>query len=77
MTHVSLNSSVQAQGAATVVYCATAKELNKVGGHYFNNCSVCMPSEEAKNPETAAELWQLSERLVRQITSNEVPVVNL
>jgi len=66
-----------AQGAATVVYCATAKELNRVGGHYFNNCGVCAPSEEAKNPETAAKLWQLSQRLVRQITSNEAPIVGL
>ena len=48
-----------------------------MGGHYFNNCSVCAPSEEAKNPETAAMLWQLSEQLVRQITSNEAPVVDL
>ena len=67
----------QAQGAATVVYCATSRELNRVGGHYFNNCSVCLPSEEAKNPDIAATLWQLSEQLVRQITSNEEPVVNL
>ena len=67
----------QAQGAATVVYCATSRELNRVGGHYFNNCSVCMPSEEAKNQDTAAKLWQLSEQLVRQITSNEQSVVNL
>ena len=48
-----------------------------MGGHYFNNCSVCLPSEESKNPDTAAKLWQLSEQLVRQITSNEEPVVNL
>lgn len=67
----------QEQGAATVVYCATAKELDKVGGHYFNNCCACKPSEEAKNPETAANLWKLSERLVRQITLNETQVVDL
>ena len=48
-----------------------------MGGHYFNNCSVCLPSKESKNPDTAAKLWQLSEQLVRQITSNEEPVVNL
>ncbi|XP_068722141.1 WW domain-containing oxidoreductase-like isoform X1 [Montipora capricornis] len=62
-----------AQGAATVVYCATSKELNRVGGHYFNNCSVCDPSEEARNTDTAAKLWQLSEQLVRQITNNQEP----
>ncbi|PFX23015.1 WW domain-containing oxidoreductase [Stylophora pistillata] len=67
----------QAQGAATVVYCATSKELNKVGGHYFNNCNVCKPSDEAKNPETAAKLWKLSERLVRQIMLNDTQVVDL
>ena len=72
-----LPSFFQAQGAATVVYCVTSKELNKVGGHYFNNCSVCKPSDEAKNPETAAKLWKLSERLVRQITLNDSQVVDL
>lgn len=66
-------AKTSAQGAATVVYCATSKELNRVGGHYFNNCGVCEPSEEAKNPETAAKLWQLSEQLVRQITANQEP----
>ncbi|KAJ7365014.1 hypothetical protein OS493_007653 [Desmophyllum pertusum] len=53
------------------------KSLIKVGGHYFNNCCTCKPSEEAKNPETAAELWKLSKRLVRQITLNETQVVDL
>ena len=66
----------EAQGAATVVYCATSKELNRVGGHYFNNCSVCRPSEEATNPDTAAKLWQMSEQFVRQIAANQDPVKN-
>ncbi|XP_029204714.2 WW domain-containing oxidoreductase-like isoform X2 [Acropora millepora] len=63
-----------AQGAATVVYCATSKELDKVGGHYFNNCSVCEPSQEARNTDKASKLWQLSEEIVRQITANQEPL---
>ena len=51
-----------------MVYCATAKELRGVGGHYFNNCGVCDPSKEAKNPDTAAQLWKLSEQLIREIS---------
>ena len=57
-----------------MVYCATSKELDNVGGHYFNNCSVCEPSKEARNTEKASKLWQLSEEMVRQITANQDPL---
>ncbi|GAB0195486.1 WW domain-containing oxidoreductase [Grus japonensis] len=54
------------QGAATTVYCATAAELEGLGGMYFNNCCRCLPSQEAQGEATAAALWELSERLIQE-----------
>uniref|UniRef100_F7EAG2 WW domain containing oxidoreductase n=1 Tax=Ornithorhynchus anatinus TaxID=9258 RepID=F7EAG2_ORNAN len=50
----------QQQGAATTLYCATAPELEGLGGMYFNNCCRCLPSQEAQNEMTARALWELS-----------------
>lgn len=59
-------SQFQQQGAATTVYCATAAELEGLGGMYFNNCCRCLPSQEAQGEATAAALWELSERLIQE-----------
>ncbi|XP_075366974.1 WW domain-containing oxidoreductase isoform X2 [Mycteria americana] len=59
-------SLFQQQGAATTVYCATAAELEGLGGMYFNNCCRCLPSQEAQGEATAAALWELSERLIQE-----------
>ncbi|XP_042733150.1 WW domain-containing oxidoreductase isoform X1 [Lagopus leucura] len=61
------------QGAATTVYCATAAELEGLGGMYFNNCCRCLPSAEARNELTAAALWELSERLIREQLGRRSP----
>uniref|UniRef100_A0A7M4EDJ4 WW domain containing oxidoreductase n=1 Tax=Crocodylus porosus TaxID=8502 RepID=A0A7M4EDJ4_CROPO len=60
------NTALKQQGAATTVYCATAPELEGLGGLYFNNCCRCLPSQEAQNEVTAAALWELSERLIQE-----------
>ncbi|RMG15285.1 MAG: SDR family oxidoreductase [Planctomycetota bacterium] len=52
------------QGAATSVYCATAPEVEEHGGGYFRDCAPCLPSSEARDPEVARRLWELSEDLV-------------
>ncbi|KAM7396579.1 hypothetical protein PAMP_019612 [Pampus punctatissimus] len=54
------------QGAATTVYCAVAPELEGLGGMYFNNCFRCLPSIQAQDQNSAASLWELSERLVAE-----------
>nr|XP_033798019.1 WW domain-containing oxidoreductase isoform X3 [Geotrypetes seraphini] len=54
------------QGAATTIYCATAPELEGLGGMYFNNCCRCSPSQQAQSEVTAVALWELSERLVQE-----------
>ncbi|XP_038069483.1 WW domain-containing oxidoreductase-like [Patiria miniata] len=54
------------QGAATTVYCATARELEGHGGMYFNHCQLCEASEEANNEDLATALWQLSDSLIKE-----------
>jgi NAD(P)-dependent dehydrogenase (short-subunit alcohol dehydrogenase family) len=48
------------QGAQTSLYCATAPELAKVSGRYYDDCAEKEPSKVA-TPELAADLWQKSE----------------
>ncbi|PWY96128.1 short-chain dehydrogenase [Aspergillus sclerotioniger CBS 115572] len=64
------------QGAATIVWAATAKELEGRGGVYLDNCSVAeewVPTESgwgsgyaswAFSPEKEARLWDVSLELV-------------
>ncbi|KAL6474408.1 hypothetical protein MHYP_G00179690 [Metynnis hypsauchen] len=62
------------QGAATTVYCAVAPELEGLGGMYFNNCFRCLPSPQAQDLSTALSLWELSERLIQERSTNPQPV---
>jgi len=65
-----------AQGAATSVYVATSPRLTGVAGRYFENCQEDTPDDPtaagtdaagvaayALDPEAAARLWAISERL--------------
>ena len=61
----------QQQAAATSVYCAVARELQGIGGHYFNNCFQCEPSKEATNEKTMKALWDISTKLVSQSTDGD------
>ena len=56
--------SFQQQGAATTVYCATARELEGVGGMYFNNCFQCSPHPSAMDTDLSKALWDLSDFMV-------------
>ncbi|XP_018058913.1 PREDICTED: WW domain-containing oxidoreductase-like isoform X2 [Atta colombica] len=49
------------QAASTVIFCATAPELEGVTGSYFNNCCHCQPSNAALDSALAAQLWTLSQ----------------
>jgi WW domain-containing oxidoreductase len=55
------------QGAATTVYCATAPELTGLTGIYFNNCYICEPSKLSQKENLAKELWDISEKLIKEI----------
>jgi NAD(P)-dependent dehydrogenase (short-subunit alcohol dehydrogenase family) len=53
------------QGAATTVWAATAPELESQGGTYLADCQVTDEHAPwARDPESAARLWALSETLV-------------
>jgi len=51
-------------GASTSVWAATSTELEGIGGVYLADCSVTAAMPYAVDPEAAARLWELSERLV-------------
>ncbi|MFT3923820.1 MAG: hypothetical protein QM778_14905 [Myxococcales bacterium] len=53
------------QGAATTVYCATAPELERVGGRYYVDCHEGKASQGGRDVEAATRLWQMSSERVR------------
>lgn len=63
------------QGAATTCYAATAEELSGKGGVYLEDCHVAEVDDNDPNggvrsyavdPDTAEQLWSLSEQMVGQ-----------
>lgn len=58
---------LQQQAASTTVYCATATELTGISGQYYNNCYFCTPSKASQNEEMASSLFDISEKLIKQI----------
>lgn len=60
------------QAASTVVFCATAPELEGVTGGYFNNCYRCQPSNSTLNLALAAQLWTLSQDMITDILKRNV-----
>jgi NAD(P)-dependent dehydrogenase (short-subunit alcohol dehydrogenase family) len=63
-----------AQGAATAIWAATSPDLLHLGGAYCEDCQLAEPAAagniatgvhpHARDPEAAAKLWEVSERLV-------------
>ena len=51
------------QGAQTVVYLATASEVEGISGKYFGDCKIEEIKEHAMDNETAKKLWQVSGKL--------------
>ncbi|XP_076339672.1 WW domain-containing oxidoreductase [Tachypleus tridentatus] len=64
------------QAAATSVYCATAPELDDVGGMYFNNCCRCQPSKSADDADFAKELWTLSDNMIRVVLQKTISCID-
>lgn len=54
-----------ARGADTVLWAATAPELDGVSGHYFADRAPLTPSRAARDDDAARRLWTLSEGLSR------------
>ena len=51
------------QGAKTLVYLAASREVEEVTGKYFVDCRPVPSSKLSYDPNLAAGLWELSERL--------------
>ncbi len=52
-----------ADGARTTIHLATSGDVADVTGEYFERCRVARASAEARNPDNARRLWEVSERL--------------
>jgi len=47
-------------GARTSLYLATAADVEHVSGRYFDKCAEAVPSEAARDPDSARRLWDAS-----------------
>jgi NAD(P)-dependent dehydrogenase (short-subunit alcohol dehydrogenase family) len=56
------------QGAQTPIFLASSEDVRGVSGRYFEACKEKEPSEEARDPEVAARLWDVSSRIVEEKT---------
>jgi retinol dehydrogenase-12 len=52
------------EGAKTTLYCATAPELDKQSGLYYDRCKTRTPSKLGQDVDLARALWRKSEDLV-------------
>lgn len=52
-------------GAASTLHCATAPELARISGAYFDAGEIQQLGRVARNTESARRLWTISEELVR------------
>lgn len=48
------------QGAQTTIYCAVDEKTGNETGLYYENCKSSKPSKDARDPELAKKLWDLS-----------------
>jgi NAD(P)-dependent dehydrogenase (short-subunit alcohol dehydrogenase family) len=54
------------RGSKTIVYLACSPDVASVSGEYFVRCKPHTPSKNARDPEAARRLWQLSDELVAE-----------
>lgn len=59
-----LQKSVK-QGAQTTIYCAVDEQAGKETGLYYADCETAPVSKDAKNPEHAKKMWDVSVKLVK------------
>jgi NAD(P)-dependent dehydrogenase (short-subunit alcohol dehydrogenase family) len=53
------------QAADVIVHLATAPELSKTSGHYFDQMKDVTPSATARDPQIAARLWTVTDQLLQ------------
>ncbi|MDH5491616.1 MAG: SDR family oxidoreductase [Myxococcales bacterium] len=52
------------EGARTTIHCATAPEIPRQGGQFFDRCRPRTPSPLARDEALARRLWEESEKMV-------------
>jgi WW domain-containing oxidoreductase len=57
------------QGAATQCYVTTHPSLEGVSGKYFADCNESRPGRHGRDPAMAEKLWEVSERIVAEVTA--------
>ncbi|MBW2628832.1 MAG: SDR family oxidoreductase [Deltaproteobacteria bacterium] len=57
------------EGAATQCYLAVHPSVEGVAGKYFSDCNVGKSSSRGRNAEMAAKLWDVSEKIVAEVTA--------
>jgi WW domain-containing oxidoreductase len=57
------------EGAATQCYLAVHPGVEGVAGKYFSDCNVGKSSSRVRDAEMAAKLWDISERIVAEVTA--------
>ncbi|OXB59535.1 hypothetical protein ASZ78_004508 [Callipepla squamata] len=63
-----------AEGARTVLFCATQDGLEPLSGRYFADCRPARPRARGTDDAAARELWDRSERLLGLRASSGTPV---
>jgi retinol dehydrogenase-12 len=59
------------EGAKTPLYCATAPELARVTGAYYDKCREATPTHLARDPALAEELWMRTEAAIATTGAGE------
>ncbi|MDH3200488.1 MAG: SDR family oxidoreductase [Myxococcales bacterium] len=57
------------EGAATQCYAATHPGMQGVSGKYLADCNESRPGRHGRDPAMAEKLWEVSERIVAEVTA--------
>jgi WW domain-containing oxidoreductase len=57
------------EGAATQCYLAVHPSVEGIAGKYFSDCNVGKSSSRGRDAEMAAKLWDVSEKIVAEVTA--------
>lgn len=65
-----VNNELYAQGAQTIIYCATDKQLENETGNFYRDCRR-FNSTHTFDDDIAEKLWRASENLIECKTKKE------
>jgi hypothetical protein len=54
------------------VYCANHKNIEQLAGKFFSHCKLVRSTKEAISPETARQLWEVSEKWFKGLNSSSI-----